>query len=69
MGKDIHLYQYRDHKNLVANLNKKEEKKFLYSLTIGNESKPFSETFTFRTKNKGIKTSGNIMLSDKEDLF
>ena len=43
-GKDIDLYKLRKQRNLVANLNKKEKKTFLNSLSIENDSKPFWET-------------------------
>ena len=43
MNKDIDLYNFRKQQNLVVNLNKKEKKKFLNSLLIENDSKPFWE--------------------------
>ena len=43
-GKDIDLYKLRKQRNLVVNLNKKEKKTFLNSLSIENDSKPFWET-------------------------
>ena len=63
-GKDIDLYKLRKQRNLVGNLNKKEKKTFLNSLSIENDSKPFSESFKQRNKN-----SSNIILSDKEGLI
>ena len=64
-GKDIDLYKFRKQRNLAVNLNKKEKKKFLNSLSIENDSKPFWETCKPCFSNKGIKTSGKIILSDK----
>ena len=64
-GKDIGLYNFQKQRNLVVNLNKKEKKKFLNSLPIENDSKPFRETCKPYFLNKGIKTLGNIILSDK----
>ena len=66
-GKDIDLYNFRKQRNLVVNLNKKE--KILNSLSIENDSKPFQEMCKPYFSNKGIKTSGNIILSDKEGLI
>ena len=43
-GKDIGLYNFRKQRNRVVNLNKKEQNKFLNSLSIENDSKPFWET-------------------------
>ena len=40
-GKDIGLYNFQKQRNLVVNLNKKEKKKFLNSLSIENDSKSF----------------------------
>ena len=60
-GKDIDLYNFRKQRNLVVNLNKKEK-------TNLNDSKPFWEMWKPQFSNKGKKTSGNIMLSEKEDL-
>ena len=40
-GQDIDLYKFWKQRNLVANLNKKERKKFLDSKSIENDSKPF----------------------------
>ena len=60
-GKDIDLYNFRKQQNLVVNLNKKEK-------TNLNDSKPFWEMWKPQFSNKGKKTSGNIMLSEKEDL-
>ena len=68
-GKDIDLYNFRKQINLVVNYNKKENKKFQNSLWIENDSKPFWETCKPYFSNKGIKTSGNIILSDKEGLI
>ena len=42
-GKDIDLYKFRKQRNLVVNINKKEKKKFLNTLSIENDSKPFWE--------------------------
>ena len=64
-GKDIGLYNFQKQRNLVVNLNKKEKKKFLNSLSIENDSKSFWETCKPYFFNKGIKTLGNIILSDK----
>ena len=51
---------------VVINLNKKkEQKKFLNSLLIENDSQWFWETCKPYFLNKGIKTSGNIIVSDK----
>ena len=69
IGKDIDLYNFRKQRNLVVNLNKKEKKKYLNSLLIENDSKPFWETCKPYFSNKEIKTSGNIILSDKEGLI
>ena len=68
-GKDIDLYNFRKQRKLVVNLNKKEKKKFLNSLSIENDSKPFWETCKPYFSIKGIKTSGNIILSDKEGFI
>ena len=38
-------------------------------MSIGNDSKPFWETCKPYFSNKGIKTSWNIILSDKEGLI
>ena len=38
-------------------------------MSIENDSKPFWETYKPYFSNKGIKTSGNIILSDKEGLI
>ena len=62
-GKDIGLHNFRKQRNLVVNLNKKEKKKFLSSLSMENDSNLFSEIC--KLSNKGIKTLGNIILSDK----
>ena len=43
-GKDIDLYNFWKQRTLLVNLNKKEQKKFLNSLSIQNDSKPFWET-------------------------
>ena len=43
-GKDISLYNFRKQRNRVVDLNKKEQNKFLNSLSIENDSKPFWET-------------------------
>ena len=59
-GKDIDLYKFQKQRDLVVNLNKKEENKFLNSLSIKNDSKLFWETCKLYFLNKGIKTSGNI---------
>ena len=67
-SKDIDLYKFRKQGNLVVNLNKKEKKEFLNSLSIGNDSKPFWETCKPFFSNKVIKTLGNIIHSDKEGL-
>ena len=40
-GKDINLQNFRKQSNLVVNLKQKEKKKFLNSLSIENDSKPF----------------------------
>ena len=42
---------------------------FLNFLSIENDSKPFWETCKPYFSNKGIKTPGNILLSDKEGLI
>ena len=42
-GKDIDLYKFRKQRNLVVNINKKEKRKFLNTLSIENDSKPFWE--------------------------
>ena len=63
-GKDIDLYNFRTQRNLVINLNKKEQNKFLSSLSTENDSKPFCETCKSYFLNKGIKTWENIILSD-----
>ena len=68
-GKDIDLHKFRKQRNLDVNLNKKEKKKFLNSLSIENDIKPFWETCKPYFSSKGIKTSGNIILSDKEGLI
>ena len=68
-GKDIDLYKFRKQRKLVVNLNKIEKKKFLNFLSAENDSKPFWETCKSYFSNKGIKTSRNIILSDKEGLF
>ena len=57
-GKDIDLHKFRKQRNLVVNLNKKEKKKFLNSLSIENDRKPFWETCKPYFSNKGIKTLG-----------
>ena len=67
-GKDINLHNFRKQKNLVVNLHKEEKKKFLNSLSIENDSKLFWEMCKPYFSNKGIKTSGNTILSDKEGL-
>ena len=67
-GKDIDLYKFGKQRNPV-NFNKKEKKNFLNSLSIGNDSKPFWETCKPYFLNKGIKSSGNIIISDKEYLI
>ena len=56
----IHLYQYRKHKNLVANLNEKEKKNFWNSLTIENEFKPFWETCQPYFSDEEIKVRFNL---------
>ena len=66
--KDIDPNHFRKQRNLVVNLNKKEEKKFLNSYSMVNGNKPFRKTCKRYFLNKGVKTSGNIILSDKEDL-
>ena len=66
-GKDIDLYNFRKQRNQVVNL--KEKKEFLNSLSIENDSNPFWETCKPYFSSKGIKTSGNIILSDKEGLI
>ena len=66
-GKHINLYKFRKQRNLVVNLNKKEKNNFLNSSST--ENKPFWETCKPYFLNKGIKTSGNIILSDKEGLI
>ena len=68
-GKDIDLHKFRKQRILDVNLNKKEKKKFLNFLSIGNDIKPFWKTFKPYFLNKGIKGSGNVILSDKEGLF
>ena len=40
-NKDIDLSKLRKQRNLVVNLNKKEKNKFLNSLSIEYDSKPF----------------------------
>ena len=69
MGKEVDLCKFRKQRNLVVNLNEKDKKNFLNSLSIGNDSKPFWETSKPYFSNKGIKTSGNIIHSDKEGLI
>ena len=44
-GKDISLYNFRKQRNRVVDVNKKEQNKFLNSLSIENDSKPFWETW------------------------
>ena len=66
-GKDIDLSKLRKQRNLVVNLNNKEKNKFLNSLLIEYDSKPFQETRKPYYSDKGIKTLGNITLPDKED--
>ena len=68
-GKDVDLYEFRKQRNIVVNVDKKEEKNFLNSLSTGNDSKPFWETCKPCFSNKGIKTSGNTILCDKEGLI
>ena len=66
--KDTDLYKFRKQRNLVVNLNKKEKKKFIISLSIENDSKPFWETCK-PYFSKRIKTLGKIVFSDKEGLI
>ena len=66
-GKDIDLSKLRKQRNLVVNLNKKEKNKCLNFLSIEYDSKPFWEPCKPYYSIKGIKTSGNITLPDKED--
>ena len=68
-SKDINLYKFRKQGNLVVNLNKKEKKKFLNSLSIGNDSKPFWETCKPFFSKKVIKTLGIITHPDREGLI
>ena len=68
-GKDMDLYKFQKQRNSVVNLNIKEKKKFLNSLSIENDSKAFWETCKPYFSNKGIKTSRIIILSDKEGLI
>ena len=51
-GKDIGLYNFRKQRNLVVNLNKKEKKKFLNSLSMEMVVTRFGKlvNFTFRTR-------------------
>ena len=67
-GKDIDLYKFQKQRNLVVNLNKKVKNKFLNSLLIEYDSKPFWETCKSYLSNKGLKNLGNITLPDKEGL-
>ena len=67
-GKDIDLYKFQKQRNLVVNLHKKEKNKFLNSLLIECDSKPFWETCKSYLSNKGLKNLGNITLPDKEGL-
>ena len=57
-GKYIDLHNFRKQRNVVVNLNEKEKKKFLNSLSLENDSKPFWETYKPYFSNKGIKPSG-----------
>ena len=52
MNKDIDLYNFRKQQNLVVNLNKKEKKKFLNSLSMEMVVTRFGKlvNFTFRTR-------------------
>ena len=64
--KDIGLYNFWKHWNLVANLKRKEISKFFVNIkwqpvVLGNCKPYFS--------NKGIKNLANIILSDKESLI
>ena len=61
-GKGIDLYKFQKQRNL------KEKKKFLNSLSIENDSKPFCETHNllFKQRNKILE---NIILSNKEGLI
>ena len=68
-GRDIDLYMFWKQRNLVVNLNEKEKKNFLNSFSIESDSKPFWETCKPYFSKKGIKTSGNIILSHKEGLI
>ena len=63
------MYKFRKQRNLVVNLTIKEKKKFLNSLSVENDSNLFWETCKPYFSNKGIKTSGNIIRSDKEGLI
>ena len=65
-SKDIDLNKFQKQRNLVVNLNEKEIKKFVNTLSTENDSEPFMETRKPYFSNKRIKTSGNIVLSDKE---
>ena len=51
-GKDIGLHNFRKQRNLVVNLNKKEKKKFLNSLSMEMVVTRFGKlvNFTFRTR-------------------
>ena len=64
-GKYIDLHNFRKQRNVVVNLNEKEKKKFLNSLSLENDSKPFWETYKPYFSNKGIKPRGNVIFSDK----
>ena len=65
-GKDIDMYKFQKQRNLVVNLHKKEKNKFLNSLLIECDSKPFWEMCKSYLSNKGLKNLGNITLPDKE---
>ena len=68
-GKDNNPPNLRKQRNQIVNLNKKEKKKFLNSLSTKNHSKPFWETCKPYFSDRGIKTSWDIILSDKEGLI
>ena len=66
-GKEKDIAKYRKQRNFVVNLNKKEKRIYFNSLSV-HDSKPFWKRCKKYFSNKGIKTSGNIILLDEDNL-